>query len=74
VLKILETPSGPVLVDDDVQDGPPTELQMLPARARRAEDDELRQRLRDEIQRRLREKGEAWEKLDRTIEKRANGG
>jgi hypothetical protein len=31
--------------------------------------------LRDEIQRRLREKGEAWEKLDRVLDKRvaANG-
>lgn len=32
-----------------------------------------REHLRREIDRRLREKGEAWEKLDRVIERRENG-
>ena len=35
--------------------------------------DLLRERLRDEIQHRLREKGAAWEAFDRTLERRANG-
>ena len=36
----------------------------------RLEDDELRQLLRNEIQRRLREKGAAEERLDRMLEER----
>jgi hypothetical protein len=50
---------------------PPTELEVLATRMGIG-DEELRELLRDEIQRRLRERGEAWEKLDRTLEKRAN--
>jgi hypothetical protein len=37
------------------------------------EDDELRQYLRDEIQRRRRERGDAWKQLEETLEKRENG-
>jgi hypothetical protein len=37
-------------------------------------DEELRQLLRDEIQRRLREKGEAWERLDNRLERRVDCG
>jgi hypothetical protein len=36
------------------------------------DDEELRAWLKGEIQRRLREGGEAWEKLDRTPEMREN--
>jgi hypothetical protein len=38
------------------------------------DDEELRELLRSTIQHRLRERGEAWERLDDTLEKRENGG
>ncbi len=73
-LRIIETPSGPVLVDDDPTPTSvaPTELELL-AEALGLDADSVRAHLRDEVQRRLRAKGAAWERLDRTIEGR-NGG
>jgi hypothetical protein len=52
--------------------GPPSELEVMARRAG-VGDEELRELLRDEIQRRLRERGEAWERLDNRLEKRENG-
>jgi len=51
---------------------PPTELEQMASRLG-IDDDEFRALIHDAIQRRLREKGEAWDKLDRTLEMRANG-
>lgn len=50
---------------------PPTELEVLATRMGIG-DEELRELLRDEIQRRLRERGAAWEKLDNRLEKRSS--
>jgi hypothetical protein len=52
---------------------PPTELEQLAVRLG-ISDEELRMSLREQIQRRRREVGAAWEKLDSTLEKRENGG
>jgi hypothetical protein len=49
--------------------GPPSSLEQLATRLG-IDDEQLRELLRDEIQRRLRERGEAWEKLDRVLDKR----
>jgi hypothetical protein len=51
---------------------PATRLEVI-AQRMGIDDEELRQLLRDAIQRRLRERGEAWEKLDRVLEMRAKG-
>jgi hypothetical protein len=50
----------------------PARLEMLATRSGLA-DDELRAVLEREIQRRRRERGDAWERLDRTLEMRENG-
>jgi hypothetical protein len=50
----------------------PTRLEVLATRLGIG-DEELRELLRDEIQRRLRERGDAWKQVDETLEKRANG-
>lgn len=47
----------------------PTRLEILATRMG-IDDETFRQLLRDEVQRRLRERGEAWDKLDRTLEMR----
>lgn len=67
-----------MLVDDELTDEatrppPPSRLELL-ALELRIEPGALRERLRGEVQRRLREKGLAWEKLDRVIEKRRGNG
>jgi hypothetical protein len=49
---------------------PPTRLERL-AETMGVHDEELRSLLRDATQARLRERGEAWHKLDVTLEKRA---
>jgi hypothetical protein len=51
---------------------PPTELEVLATRAG-LDDEELRALLHDAIQQRLREKGQACERLDNRLEKRENG-
>jgi hypothetical protein len=71
-LRIIESKFGAILVDDDPA-AAPSRLELL-ALELGVDPDTFRDRLRDEVQRRLREKGEAWEKLDRTIEKRENSG
>lgn len=48
---------------------PPTRLEQLAVRAGMGDED-LRALLHDAIQRRLREKGDAWKQLDETIEQR----
>lgn len=50
----------------------PTKLEILAARAG-LDDEELRLLLEREVQRRRREVGESWDKLDVTLEKRENG-
>jgi hypothetical protein len=50
----------------------PTRLEVLATRAG-LDDEELRALLEQVVQHRLRERGEAWAKLDTTLEKRANG-
>jgi hypothetical protein len=52
--------------------GPVTRLERIAERAG-LNGDEYRMLLREAIQARLREKGEAWERLDRTLEMRENG-
>jgi hypothetical protein len=75
-LRIIETPSGPVLVDDGPAAGlgppPPTRLELI-AEKLAVDPDEYRLWLEDEIQRRLRARGDAWKQLDETLEKRASG-
>ena len=72
-LRIIETATGPILVDDEPvpTSAGPTELELL-AEALDMDADALRDRLRDEVQRRLRENGLAWHKLDVALEKRAS--
>jgi hypothetical protein len=62
------------LVDDDPTptSRAPTELELL-AEELGLDADTFRDHLRDEVQRRLREKGEACHKLDVALEKRTNG-
>jgi hypothetical protein len=45
----------------------PTSLEVLATRAGLDDDDELRELLGREIQRRRRERGEAWDALDKTL-------
>ena len=70
-LRIVESKFGAMLVDDDPALAP-SRLELL-ALELDIDPDALRQRLRDEIQRRRREVGAAWEKLDNRLEKRGNG-
>jgi hypothetical protein len=51
---------------------PPTRLELLASRLD-VDSAELRRWLQAEVQRRRRERGEAWEKLDRVLEMRENG-
>ena len=66
-LRIVESALGPFLVDDDIATGP-SRLELL-ALSLNLDPDTLRERLRAEVQERLRERGLAWEKLDRRVEK-----
>ena len=52
---------------------PPTRLEVLAARMG-IDDEELRQLLHDEVQRRRRERGGAWERLDHMLDKRESAG
>jgi hypothetical protein len=74
-LRIIETPSGPVLVDDELAGlgpPPPTRLELI-AEELGIAPDEYRAWLGAEVQRRLRERGEAWDVLDTTLRTRENG-
>jgi hypothetical protein len=72
-LRIVETSLGPILVDDenDAQRGAPTRLELL-ADELGVDTDTYRDLLRDEIARRRREVGAAWERLDNRLEKQEN--
>jgi len=74
-LRIVETALGPILIDDenDAQRGAPSRLELL-ADELGVDADTYRDRLRDEIQRRRREVGAAWEGLDRTLQNREESG
>jgi hypothetical protein len=50
---------------------PPTQLEQLASRLG-ISDEDLRASLREQIQRRLRERGAAWEALDNRLDKRAD--
>jgi hypothetical protein len=73
-LRIIETATGPILVDDEPVETPssPTRLEALAAELG-MDADSYRDLLRNEVQRRRRERGDAWNQLDETIAKRANG-
>jgi hypothetical protein len=75
-LRIVETAFGPVLIDDEhagpTMSSAPTRLELLAVEIG-LDADALRDRLRGEIQRRRRERGDAWKQLDETLEKRENG-
>jgi hypothetical protein len=74
-LRIVETSTGPVLVDDDesvATSSAPTQLEEL-AEQLGVDADVFRARLREEVQRRRRERGVAWAQLDETLAKRENG-
>ena len=72
-LRIVETTHGSFLVDDEelTLSSGPTRLEALAVELG-LDPDALRDRLRVEVQRRLRGRGDAWKQLDETIEKRAN--
>ena len=74
-LRIVETSTGPVLVDDDesvATSSTPTQLEEL-AEQLGVDADVFSARLREEVQRRRRERGVAWAQLDETLAKRENG-
>lgn len=70
-LRVVESKFGAILVDDDPATAP-SRLELL-ALELDIDPDALRERLRGEVQERLRARGLAWEKLDTRLEKRANG-
>ena len=73
-LRILETATGPILVDDEQAASTPTKTRLEALAAEIGMDAETyRELLRDEIQRRRRGRAHAWKQLDETLEKRASG-
>jgi len=73
-LRIVETALGPILIDEnDAQRGAPTRLEVL-AEELGVDAGTYRGLLRDEIKRRRREVGAAWEGLDRTLQHREETG
>jgi hypothetical protein len=71
-LRIIESALGPFLIDDDLA-AAPSRLELL-ALELDIDPDALRERLRDEVQERLRQRGASWEGLENLIEKREGNG